>query len=89
MRTASENRDILPSRNPSSELPRIRYMRSSQNASHEKFAGVTLHAISKENFIRYPAGGRLRSLQNTNGSELRFRARLSEGRTPRLEVMRV
>ncbi len=55
MRTASENRDILPSRNPSSELPRIRYMRSSQNASHEKFAGVTLHAISKENFIRYPA----------------------------------
>jgi hypothetical protein len=24
--------------------------RSSQNASHEKFAGVTLHVISKENF---------------------------------------
>jgi hypothetical protein len=30
----------------------------------------------------------LRSLQSTNGSELRFRARLSEGRTPRLEVLR-
>jgi hypothetical protein len=32
---------------------------------------------------------RLRILQNTNGLELRFRARLCEERTPRLEVMRV
>ena len=31
---------------------------------------------------------RLRNLQSTNGSELRFRARLSEGRTPLLEVAR-
>jgi hypothetical protein len=31
----------------------------------------------------------LRILQNANSSELRFRARLSEGRTPRLEIMRV
>jgi hypothetical protein len=29
---------------------------------------------------------RLRTLQNTNGSELRFRARLSEGCSARLEV---
>ena len=29
---------------------------------------------------------RLRILQNVNSSELRFRARLSEGHTPRLEV---
>ena len=30
----------------------------------------------------------LRTLQNTNGSELRFRARLSEGCTAPLEVTR-
>jgi hypothetical protein len=63
-------------------------MLSSQNASHDMFAGVVFHAISNENFIRYTAGGRLRIQQNANGAELRFRARLSEGRTPRLEVTR-
>jgi hypothetical protein len=70
------------------ELRRTPLWRSSQNASHEKFAGVTLHAISKENFIRYPAGRRLRILESVNGSELRFRARLCEGCTPRLEETR-
>jgi hypothetical protein len=58
-----------------------------KSSLHEKFAGLTLDAISKENFIKYSAS-RLRILQNTNGTELRFRARLSEGRTPRLEVTR-
>jgi hypothetical protein len=38
--------------------------------------------------VRNGVDTRLRILQYTNGSVIRFRARLSEGRTPRLEVTR-
>jgi hypothetical protein len=37
--------------------------------------------------LRIGVDTRLRILQNTNGAELRFRAQLSEGRTPLLEVV--
>lgn len=49
-------------------------------------AGFTLHAISKENLVGYPVGGRLLIPQSTNIFELRFRASLSNGHAPRLEV---
>ncbi len=40
-------------------------------------------------FIKYPAVSRLRTLQDTNGFDLRFHAWLSkEEHTPRLEVVR-
>jgi hypothetical protein len=43
--------------------------------------------ISKEYFIRYPAGGRLRILESTNSSSLAFRAELPKDGTERIELV--
>ncbi len=48
---------------------------------------IEIEGILRE-VVSPPVDTRLRILQNTNGSELRFRARLSEGRTPRVQVTR-
>jgi hypothetical protein len=47
-----------------------------------------LSAVDRYRLAESPAASRLRIQQNTNDFGLRFRARVSEGHTPRLELTR-